>query len=62
MFSTNQLIFAICFLIAFSVFIVISYRKDRKLDKKYFKGTFWILVGFIVFVLLLLAIKTFLKG
>ena len=62
MFSTNQLIFAICFVIAFVIVIILSYRKDKKLDKKYYKGSIWILVGFVVFVLLLLAIKTYLKG
>lgn len=62
MFSTGQLIFAIIFAIAFIIIIVFSYRKDIKQHKKYYKGSLWILVGFIVFVLLLLAIKTYLKG
>ncbi len=62
MFSTGQLIFAILFAIAFVIIIVFSYKKDKKLHKKYYKGSAWVLVGFIVFVLLLMAIKTYLKG
>ena len=62
MFSTGQLIFAIIFAVVFIVIIVFSYRKDIKQHKKYYKGSIWVLVGFIVFVLLLMAIKTYLKG
>ncbi|MEZ4778323.1 MAG: hypothetical protein R2786_02975 [Flavobacteriaceae bacterium] len=61
MFSNGQLIFAICFVIVFVTVMVISYRKDKKLHKKQFKGSFWILVGFIVFVGLLVAAKVYLK-
>jgi hypothetical protein len=62
MFSTGQLIFAICFVIVFVSIMIFSYRKDKKLHKKQFKGSFWILIGFIIFVLLLLAAKIYLKG
>ncbi|RFN59990.1 hypothetical protein DZ858_08060 [Marixanthomonas ophiurae] len=62
MFSIGQWIFAAIFAIAFIGIILFSYRKDKKLHKKYYKGSFWILIGFIVFILLLLAIKTYVKG
>lgn len=62
MFSTGQLIFALFFAIVFIIVMIFSYRKDKKLHKKHYKGSFWILVGFIVFVGLLMAIKTYLKG
>lgn len=62
MFSTKQLIFAICFFVAFVILMIFSYRRDRKLYKKQYKGTIWILVGFIVFVLLLLGVKLYLRG
>jgi len=62
MFSTGQLIFALLFFFAFVIIIFFSYRKDKKLHKKHYKGSLWILVGFIVFVLLLMGIKTYLKG
>jgi len=62
MFSTNQLIFAVLFFIAFVVVMIFSYRKDKKLHKKYYKGSLWILVGFLVFVGILLLVKILLKG
>ncbi|MEZ7493986.1 hypothetical protein QO206_00705 [Leeuwenhoekiella aequorea] len=61
MFSTGQLIFAALFFIAFVIFVFMSYRKDNKLHKKEYKGSFWILIGFIGFVVILFAIKLFLK-
>jgi len=61
MLSTGQIIFAICFFVAFVVLMVFSYRKDKKLHRKQYKGSIWILVGFIVFVLLLLGIKLYLQ-
>jgi len=61
MLSTGQIIFAIIFLIAFIIIMIISYRKDKKLHEKQFKGSVWILVGFIVFVLFLLAVKLYLE-
>ena len=38
MFSTGQMIFALFFVIAFVIIIVYSYRKDKKLHKKYLKN------------------------
>ncbi len=61
MFSTGQLIFALLFFIGFVIFVTFSYRKDRKLHRKEYKGSFWILVGFIAFVVILFAIKFYLK-
>ncbi|MEH6657558.1 hypothetical protein [Leeuwenhoekiella marinoflava] len=57
MFSTGQWVFAAVFFIAFVIFISRSYRKDRKLHKKEYKGSFWILIGFLVFVGILFLIK-----
>ncbi|PVW14542.1 hypothetical protein [Marixanthomonas spongiae] len=62
MFTTGQWVFAILAAIAFIVIIIYSYRKDINRHKKHYKGTFWILLGFIVFILLLLAVKTYIKG
>jgi len=62
MFSQGQWLFALLFLICFVIVMFLSYRKDKKLDKKYYKGSFWILIGFMVFVGLLLLIKVLLKG
>lgn len=61
MFSQGQLIFAIFFVIAFVILMIFSYRKDIKLHRKYYKGSLFILIGFIIFILLLFALKTYLQ-
>ncbi|MDC7995772.1 hypothetical protein [Altibacter sp. HG106] len=61
MISTGQLIFALCFVVAFVIVMIFSYRKDKRLHKKHYKNSFWILVGFLVFVGALLLIKWYLK-
>lgn len=61
MFTTGQLVFAALFFIVFVIIMIYSYRGDKKLHKKYYKGSLWILVGFIVFILFLLFIKSYLK-
>ncbi len=61
MFSQGQIIFGICFFIAFVILISFMYRKDKSLHIKNYKGVRWILVGFLAFFLLLLAIKFGLK-
>jgi len=57
MFSNGQIIFAILFAIAFIIFLVYAYRKDIKLHRKYYKGSVWVLIGFIAFLLFIVAIK-----
>lgn len=57
MFSKGQLIFAICFLIVFITIITFTYKKDLKLHKKYYKGSTWILLAFIAFLAMIVAIK-----
>jgi len=61
MYSTGQWIFAGFFVVAFVIIMIISYRRDKKLHKKHYRGSFWILIGFLVFVGLLLAAKFLLK-
>lgn len=61
MFSTGQLIFAVIFFVAFVIVIFYSYRKDIKLHKKYYKGSVYVLFGFIAFILLLFVIKEYLQ-
>ncbi len=58
MFSTGQLIFAGLFVIAFIIIMIFSYRKDVRLHKKYYKGSIFVLLGFIVFILILFFIKS----
>ena len=57
MFSNGQIIFGIIFFIVFSIIIGFTYRKDLKLHKQFYKGSLWILLGFISFILLIAAIK-----
>tara|TARA_A100000164_G_scaffold367356_1_gene389239 strand:+ start:1308 stop:1550 length:243 start_codon:yes stop_codon:yes gene_type:complete len=58
MFSTGQLIFAIFFIVSFTLVIIYSYRMDKQKSKQYFKGSFWVLVGFLIFVTLLVVLKS----
>lgn len=62
MFTNGQWIFAGLFFIVFVAIIIYTYRKDLKLHRKYYKGTFLILIVFILFVILLFILKGFLKG
>lgn len=61
MFSSGQLVFALIFLITFIVLLFISYKKDLKLHKQYYKGSLWILFFFIFFIFMLFIIKNSLK-
>lgn len=61
MFSRGQLIFGILFAIVFAVIIFRAYRKDAALNKKYYRGSIWVLLIFIGFILGIAAIK-FLLG
>ena len=54
MFSEGQIIFAILFIIGFSI---LGYKKDYKLHQKYYKGSIWVLLAFICFIGLIAAIK-----
>ena len=62
MFSTGQLIFAALFLIVFIAIVSFSYRKDKKLHKKNYKGVTWVLISFVTFIIFLFLIKHFLKN
>jgi NADH:ubiquinone oxidoreductase subunit 3 (subunit A) len=58
MFSTGQYIFAALFFIAFVIAMIFTYRKDAKLHKKNYKGSVFILLGFIAFIVFLFILKT----
>ncbi|HEY4629626.1 MAG TPA: hypothetical protein VIH02_10120 [Flavobacterium sp.] len=61
MFSQGQLVFAVCFFVAFVIAMIFAYRKDAKLHKIFYKGNYKILIGFIVFILILFLIKVYFK-
>lgn len=62
MFSQGQLVFAILFLIFFTIIVVLSYRKDQKLHNRNYKGVKWVMISFISFVIFLFLVKYFLKS
>ena len=62
MFSKGQLIFAILFAISFILIVVVSYRKDRTLHQKNYRGVRWVLLTFVAFVIILFIIKYSLKN
>ncbi|GAL81681.1 hypothetical protein JCM19274_526 [Algibacter lectus] len=59
MFSNGQMIFGVIFFIVFAIIIGFTYRKDFKLHKRFYSGSIWVLVGFIGFILSIVAIKFF---
>jgi len=61
MFSQGQLIFAACFFVAFVIAIIYAYRKDVLLHRRFYKGNYKILIGFLLFIGILFLIKIFLK-
>ena len=61
MFSTGQVVFALLFILAFTLVIIRMYRKDRGWQKKQYQGVIWVLLFFLGFVALLLILKYSLK-
>ncbi|MDA8657716.1 hypothetical protein N9L61_01540 [Flavobacteriaceae bacterium] len=57
MFSSGQLIFGICFFLVFTGIVIFSYRTDKKRQPLYFKGSYKILVGFLIAFSFLVLIK-----
>ncbi|WP_317047775.1 hypothetical protein [Flavobacterium tibetense] len=41
--------------------MILVYKKDLKEMKNQYKGTYWILIGFLLFILFLFIIKFFLR-
>lgn len=61
MFSTGQWIFAALFLIAFVIVMIFSYRKDIITHQKFYKGSYKVLIAFLLFIVLLFIIKVTMK-
>ena len=55
MFTKGQLIFAIIFIILFSLIMGYSYVKDSRLHTVYYKNSYVILIVFIVFISIIAA-------
>lgn len=61
MFTQGQWIFAGFFVVAFIIAMVYSYRKDIVLHRKFYKGNYKVLLGFLLFIGFLFIIKIYLK-
>lgn len=61
MFTQGQWIFAGLFLLAFIIACIYVYRKDAMLHQKFYKGSYRVLIGFLVFIALLFVIKFTMK-
>jgi len=61
MFTKGQWVFAILFGVAFIIALVYTYRKDLKLHKRYYKGSIWVLLAFISFLIFIVSIKLIFK-
>lgn len=57
MFSNGQLLFGLIFFIFFIIIVSISYKKDLKKLNGSYKGIKWVLVGFIIFIVVLVILK-----
>jgi len=57
MFTKGQWIFALLFAILFIISLIYTYRKDLQLHRKYYKGSVWVLIAFIAFILMIVTIK-----
>ena len=62
MFSNGQIVFAILSIIIFSVIIFFSYKKDKQLHLKNYKGIKWVAISFLIFLIILFCIKYLLKN
>lgn len=60
-FTTGQMIFAGFFVVAFVFAAIYSYRGDKALHTKFYKGSYKVLIGFLLFIAMLFVIKIFFK-
>ena len=61
MFTEGQSKFAIFFIIAFTIVLIIVYRKDLKLHQLHYKNRKWVLLGFLAFIGSLFILRNLLK-
>jgi len=51
MFTTVQKIFALIFIILFTIIIGYQFYKDNKKNKALFKGTYWVLIAVVTMMI-----------
>ena len=61
MFTQGQWIFAGFFLVSFIIAAVYFYRKDAALHQKFYKGSYKVLIAFLIFIVALFVIKITMK-
>ena len=61
MFSEGQWWFAGFFVVAFVIVMIYSYKGDKKLHQKQYKGSLKVLLGFVLFIVFLFVLKVLLK-
>ena len=61
MFTQGQWIFAGLFLLAFVVASIFVYGKDKKLHRAYYKGSYKVLIVFLLFIGFLFFIKIYME-
>jgi cytochrome bd-type quinol oxidase subunit 1 len=61
MFSTGQLVFTGIFIVGFVIALYFSYRNDKNLHQKFYKGSYKVLIMFFLFIIALFVIKKILK-
>lgn len=61
MFTQGQWIFASFFLISFIIITIYVYRKDAVIHQVFYKGSYKVLIAFILFILALFVIKITMK-
>lgn len=53
----GHIIFAIIFAVVFLVVIAIMYRKDLKLHRRYYKGSWMVIISVVVLIVIFLLLK-----
>lgn len=61
MFTTGQWVFAGFFVVAFVIAAIYAYKGDKVLHAKFYKGSYKVLIGFLLFIAMLFVIKIFFK-
>ena len=61
MFTTGQWIFAGLFLVSFIIAAIYAYKGDKVLHAKFYKGSYKVLIVFLLFIVMLFLIKFFFK-
>jgi hypothetical protein len=55
--TTGHWIFAGVFMLAFVTYLIWSYRKDLKLHKVHYQGTFYLMAGIVIIAFLFYVFK-----